>query len=159
MMSGMDHSLASLTPVTIVETEQADFERLLVANKRLEKAFWWEGLVNLAIQREWTLNLGRRSAFERLGHLFCELHARLDCVGLGWPDSLEFPLTQSDLAEATGISTVHVNRTLKELREANLTKFVGRRLVFPDIGELRRAASFDPRYLHLGHVGERTGDA
>jgi CRP-like cAMP-binding protein len=158
MMSGMDHSLASLTPTVLVEVEHHEFEQLLKSNSRLEKAFWWEGLVNLAIQREWTLNLGQRAAFERLAHLFCELYTRLECVGLASKNLFEFPLTQADLAEATGISAVHVNRTLRELREQNLTKFIGKTLVLQDIERLKSVAAFDARYLHLGHVGERADD-
>jgi CRP-like cAMP-binding protein len=159
MLNGVDYSLASLSPATIIEIEYADFEKLLAVNRRLEKAFWWEGLANLAIQREWAVNLGLRTAFERLAHLFCELYTRLESVGLASGDEFEFPLTQTDLAEATGISTVHVNRTLKELREAELTKFIGRKLVMPNMSRLRSVAAFDARYLHLGQAGERLDDA
>jgi CRP-like cAMP-binding protein len=120
---------------------------------RLWQAFQWDSMVNGSIQREWTLNLGQRDAFERLAHLLCELFVRLATAGLTNGDTCDFPLTQTDLAEATGLSTVHVNRTLRELREANLIVLKDRTLRIPQIAALKRHAMFNANYLHLEREG------
>lgn len=150
LLKVMDHSLATITHAVVAEIEGVEFETLISRSERLKRAFQWESLVNMAIQREWTLNLGQRSAFERIAHLLCELYARLEPAGLATDHALEFPLIQTDLADASGISAVHVNRTLKELRATGLIKLEGRMLLFPDMARLRNVAAFDPRYLHLG---------
>lgn len=150
----MDHSLAAISAVVITEIGDVEFESTISQFSRLKKAFQWESLVNMAIQREWTHNLGQRSAFERIAHLLCEIHLRLELVGMSNGNLLEFPLTQTDLAEAGGISTVHVNRTMQELRRAGLIHQKGRQLELTNLEGLREAASFDPRYLHLGRQGE-----
>ncbi len=95
----------------------------------------------MAIQREWTVNLGQRTAIERVGHLFCELFLRLRCVGLTEGDSCALPLTQVELADALGLSNVHVNRTLQELRRAGLIVLKGGRLTIPDFAALQKASS------------------
>ena len=151
----MDHHIAALTPVTVAELSQESFERITLGHPRILQALWWETLVNASVQREWTVNLGQRDAAERMAHLFCELFVRLRGVGLTEGDGCEFPLTQADLAEATGMSTVHVNRTLQELRGRGLLILKGRRLTIPDLDGLMAAGLFNPNYLHLGHDGRR----
>ena len=120
---------------------------------RVTEAMWWDTLVSTSIQREWIVNLGQRDAFERVGHLLCELYLRLDGVGLTMGNSCELPLVQTDLADATGLSAVHVNRTLKELRAAGLIVLKGRMLHIPDLAALKAATMFNPNYLHLDHEG------
>ncbi|MGN6101637.1 MAG: Crp/Fnr family transcriptional regulator [Devosia sp.] len=122
---------------------------------RLRQALWWDWLVKLAIQREWTLNVGRRDAFERLAHLFCELYFRLEAVGMTEGPSVQLPLTQTDLAEATGLSAVHINRTLQEMRSAGLVILRDHVLTIPDLPALQVAAMFNPAYLHLDHEGHQ----
>jgi CRP-like cAMP-binding protein len=117
------------------------------------QALWWESLVNSAIQREWTLNVGQRTAYERISHLLAELYLRLKTVGLTQNGSCDFPLTQTDVADATGLTAVHVNRTLQELRRDNLIVLERRRLTIPDLRSLMDAAMFNPNYLHLDHEG------
>lgn len=117
------------------------------------KALWWDTLVSVAIQREWTVNLGQRTAIERLGHLFCELFVRLRGIGLTDGDSCPLPLTQVELADAMGLSNVHINRTLQELRRAGLVVFKGKRLTIPDLAALQKVSLFNPNYLHLDHEG------
>ena len=106
-------------------------------------------MVAEAIEREWIVNLGQRTAVERVGHLFCELFLRLKAITLTDGDSCELPLTQAELAETTGLSTVHINRTLQELRAQNLIILRRRRLTIPDLDRLKRASLFSPNYLHL----------
>jgi CRP-like cAMP-binding protein len=109
--------------------------------------------VTNAIQREWTLNLGQRTAYERIAHLFVELFLRLEVVGLTNGGSCEFPLTQNDIADATGLTAVHVNRTLQDLRRDGLVELQSRVLTIPDMKALKNAALFNENYLHLGREG------
>lgn len=149
----MDHSIGTITPVTIAEISRATFEELMLAHPRITQALWWESLVSAAVQREWTVNLGQRNAFERMAHLFCELFLRLEMVGLTKGDSCDMPLTQNDLGEAMGLSTVHVNRTLQELRAAKLVMLKDRTLTILNMDVLRHVALFNDNYLHLRHEG------
>jgi CRP-like cAMP-binding protein len=120
---------------------------------RVTQALWWEALVNAAIQREWTLNLGQRTAYERIAHLLVELFCRLKSVRMTQGDSCDFPLTQNDLADAAGLTAVHVNRTLQELRRDGLIVLEHKRLTIPDLKRLAEAAMFNASYLHLDHEG------
>lgn len=155
VLSEMDHSIGALCAVTLVEIPPAAVEAMMAACPRVTRALWWESLVNAAVQREWMLNLGRRMAPERLAHLFCEVFYRLRAIGLTQGDSCEMPLTQADLADVIGMTSVHVNRVLQTLRRQKLVELRGRRLTIPDLPALERAAQFNPNYLHLDHVGAR----
>ncbi|MGY3453947.1 Crp/Fnr family transcriptional regulator [Bradyrhizobium sp. USDA 4353] len=148
LVKRLDHSIAALTPVSYAELDRERFESLIACDRKLAEAFWCETLSNAAIQREWTLNLGRRDAYERVAHLLCEVMTRLRAVGLVDGDSCAFPITQMDLADATGLSVVHVNRTLQELRSAGLIVLRDRTLTVPDFQALMDAALFEPDYLH-----------
>lgn len=148
ILKRLDHSLLALTQVEYAALSQADLEGL-TRHPRIFQALCWEALVNSAIQREWTVNLGQRSALERLAHLLCELFIRLRMVGLTNGDSCELPLTQIDLADTLGLTSVHVSRTLKELRERNLIRLHDRQLRIIDFEALCAVALFDPKYLHL----------
>ena len=117
---------------------------------RLAKAFWWCSLVDGATLREWLVNVGQRSAAQRIAHLFCELHVRLEAVKLTVGGAFELPITQTELADTVGMSNVHVNRSLKRLREAGLMTHRGRSVRIPDVAKLKHFASFNPNYLHLG---------
>lgn len=149
VLKNMDHSLGTLTSCLIAEVSEPSIREITAESRKIEEAFWWEMLVSAAIQREWTVSLGQRLATERLGHLFCELFMRLDAVGLTNGTSCEFPITQADLGDAMGLSTVHINRTLKELRAAGLIRLRGRQLTIPDFPALCGASLFDPSYLHF----------
>jgi CRP-like cAMP-binding protein len=96
----MDHSIGTLTRVTISEISRTTFDELMLAHPRVTQALWWDSLVAAATQREWAVNLGQRDAAERMAHLFCELFLRLKTVGLAHGNSIEMPLTQSELGEA-----------------------------------------------------------
>ena len=100
-----------------------------------------------AIIREWMVSLGRRSAREQMAHLLCELLLRLRTVGLAEDDSYELPATQADLGDALGLSTVHVNRVLQELRREGLIISNGKRVTISDLSKLKEAAGFNQRYL------------
>ena len=110
--------------------------------------FWRDTLVDAAVFCEWMVGIGRRSAFTRVAHLFCELIVRMQAVGLCSDYSVELPVTQTDIADALGLSTVHVNRTLQEIRGAGLIKFSRGRLVALDWEGLCDAGEFEQSYLH-----------
>jgi CRP-like cAMP-binding protein len=149
----MDHSMAGIGSVTLAEITRQSFEAILQGHARITQALWWDSLVTIAIQREWTVNLGQRDALERVAHLFCEIFVRLRSAGLTRGKSCSFPITQTELADATGMSAVHVNRTLQELRNMKLINLSNRILTIPDLPRLMQAGLFTPNYLHLGHEG------
>ncbi|WP_347271129.1 Crp/Fnr family transcriptional regulator [Rhizorhabdus histidinilytica] len=148
VLSELDHSIGALTPVQYVEIQHDRVAQLMADRLRLAQAFWWHMLTSLSIQREWTLNLSR-SAFERIGNLFCELFFRLRAVGLTQGRRYDLPITQIEMAEATGLTPVHVNRTLQEMRSEGLIILKERVLDIPDIAALQQAVLFSPTYLHL----------
>lgn len=149
----MDHSIGTITRATVAEIGRERLEELTLGHPRVTQAFWWETLVNAAVQREWAVSLGQRDAVERIGHLFCELYLRLASVGLAQGGECDLPLTQVDLADAAGMTSVHVNRSLKELRAANLAVLKGRVLTIPSLRALQSASLFNDNYLHLGREG------
>ena len=119
------------------------------ARPRIAKALWRETLIDAAIFREWTVNVGRREAYARIAHVLCELMVRLQVVGLTQDHTVQIPITQNEFADATGLSNVHVNRVLQELRADGLIVLKGDTLTVPDWEKLRHAGDFDPTYLHL----------
>ena len=151
----MDHGIHALTRVRVAEVAREKLEAALAHSARLRRAFWWQELVGAAIQREWTLNLGQRSAFERIAHFLCETFVRLESLGMTQGDSCDFPIVQNDLADTTGLTSVHVNRTLQDLRRSGLILLGGRRLTIPDLPRLMDVALFTPGYLHLGREGSQ----
>ncbi|MGY8709667.1 Crp/Fnr family transcriptional regulator [Bradyrhizobium sp. 18BD] len=149
LLSTIDHSITTATPVAYAEIKRARFEKLMASERTLAEAFMCETLLNNAIQREWAINLGRRAALEKVAHLFCEIYERLRPVGLVDGNSCSFPVTQMDLADATGLSVVHLNRTIQELRAAGLITLRERTLTISDLDALKSAALFSPGYLQL----------
>ena len=143
-----DHSVASITPVRYAELGEADFQ-VMGESPRIARALWGHELATASISREWVVNVGQRTAYERLAHLICELFLKLEAVGLTRDGSCDWPLTQADLAEATGLTPVHVNRTLQALRRDRLIALYGRNLTIPDLPALQNVGLFNPDYLHL----------
>ncbi|GJD60685.1 Crp/Fnr family transcriptional regulator [Methylobacterium frigidaeris] len=151
----MDHALGTLTPVVAAKISRDLLQEMLNADPRLTRALWWEVLVTAAIHREWLVNIGRRTALERVAHVLCEVFVRQQAVGRVRDGRCELPITQVELADALGLSAVHVNRTLRELRQAGLIDWRDKQLAIPDIDTLTAVARFDPDYLHLDYEGER----
>ena len=152
MLDRRDHSIAALTRLHYAELSHADLVQLQ-EYPNLARGLQKTAMVALAIQREWTTNLGQRNAFERVAHLFCEVFSRMEARGLTHVDSCQFPVTQFELAEASGLSPVHVNRTLMRLRREGLVDLVAKRLMMLDRPRLEKIALFDPCYLHLAPAG------
>lgn len=150
----MDHSIGALTPVLHAEITRDDFERATNGRHRVMQALWWNSLVTAAIQREWTTDIGQRSAIERIAHLLLEMFYRLEAVGLVDRNACGLPLTQAEIAEAMGMTPVHANRIVQELRTMGLIELSNKRLVIPDLEALSRIAQFNPNYLHLQREGD-----
>jgi CRP-like cAMP-binding protein len=148
ILGEMDHSIATISEASVVDLPPETIEKL-VANPRINRALWWMTLVDEGTLREWLVNMAQRDAASQMAHLFCELHMRMDAVGLVEDNSFYFPLTQEELADVLGLTAVHVNRTLMKLREKGLVEFGGKRLTVLDLPALRKFADFDPNYLHL----------
>lgn len=153
ILKEMDHSIGALTPLKVAQLPRSVFDQIYERHPRITQSLHWDSLVTAAIQREWTVNLGQRSALERVAHLICELVVRMQGVGLCRNFTCEIPLTQNDIAEATGMTSVHVNRTVQELRARGLILWKGRELQIPDMAALKEAGLFNPNYLHLARVG------
>ncbi len=115
----------------------------------LGRMLWFSPLLDAAIHREKILSIGRRSALARIAHILCELLVRLRLVGLADETGYALPLTQADLADVTGLTSVHVNRMLKKLRDDDLLTFRSGIVTVGDWDRLQRVAEFDPTYLQL----------
>ena len=152
ILRSADHFIATLTDCAIVELSQAIVDDLTLAPSRIARALWWSTLVDESILREWLANMGQRPADKWLAHFFCELLLRLQVVGRAESNSCEVPFTQEKLADILGISSVHVNRVLKDLRERNLLHLKSRQVSVPDVEKLHAFSGFDPDYLHLAEL-------
>jgi CRP-like cAMP-binding protein len=148
LLDVMDHSMATLSDCVIVDIPRPVILALL-ERPRIAQGFLLSTLVDEGTLREWLVNVGRRKAEERVAHLLCELLARLRSVGLVNEDSYQLPITQAELADTTGLSTVHMNRVLQRLRAAKLITLKGTMLVVLDVPGLQELAGWDPNYLHL----------
>jgi CRP-like cAMP-binding protein len=158
LLGRMDHGISAITPVRFAEISRGQMEVLAARSSQLADALAWSVLVTAAIQREWILSIGRRNAREQIAHLVAELFHRLSAIGQAHAAGCQFPLTQNDLADATGLTAVHVNRVLMELRRDGLIRVDHRSLTIPDLAALERVGLFDPAYLHLARHGRLDGD-
>lgn len=145
----MDHSLGALTPTVVAFIPHAAVLEVTAAYPEISHLFWRDTLVDGAVLREWLASVGRRSAHQRIAHLICEVYVRLRAVGLADGPSFELPVTQAELADALGLSSVHVNRVLQDLRQDGLISYRGKFVVIGDWERLQAAGDFDIHYLHL----------
>lgn len=143
----MDHSIRALTPLDVAPIPRESARALGEEYPNLSRAFLRLSQTEAAISRQWQLNVGNRSAFAALAHLFCELFLRLQAAGLADGNTCPLPLTQTDIAEALALSPVHLNRTLMKMRRADIATLTGGKLCVLNMDALRAAAKFDPAYL------------
>lgn len=149
LLKQLDHDVGSMTAVRFALVPHEALRAITESHPHLARMLWFSTLLDAAIHRERILSVGRRSALSRIAHLFCELFVRLDIVGLASDNGYRLPLTQADLADATGLTSVHVNRMLRKLRDEKLLTFRGGEVLIHDWDRLQREAEFDPTYLHL----------
>ena len=165
ILKEMDHSVGALSPTVAAAISGEKMKELLRRQGSMAEALWWGTLTDLGVLRERIVDHGRRDAFERIAHMLYEMLVRYRMIGLARDGSFEFPITQTDLADATGITPVHANRMLQKLREEKLIRLEGRTLTIIDPDRLKEVAGFNPNYLHLdrahdpdGGLEQRAGD-
>jgi CRP-like cAMP-binding protein len=149
ILDQMDHNIGTISACQVVDIPRRAVDEITGSHPQITRAFWWCALVDEAVLREWLVNLGGRTPDQRLAHLLCELLVRLDAVGKVTNDSYAFPFTQVELADAMGLSAVHVHRTLRDLRDLGLITIKQRVLTIHDVEKLKAFCRFTPNYLHL----------
>lgn len=149
VLQPIDHAVTAASPARVGRVPHAAISEALERHPRLARPLMWDIALDAAITREWLANVGRRSAYQQLSHLFCELYFRMDWAGLVKDGGFDLVLTQSELGDACGLSTVHVNRSLQALRREGLIVLENHWLEVPSMDKLVEAAQFDPAYLHL----------
>lgn len=145
----MDHSVCAVGPATVAMIDQKQLLRLFEMRPAIGFAIWRETLIDAAIFREAVVNNSARAPLARMAHLFCELSYRQRAAGSADEGSFYFPLTQTQLGDALGMSLVTTNRTLQKLRQQKLVDLEDTRVTVVDWGRLVEAGEFDPRYLHF----------
>lgn len=153
-----DFAVVTLTPCDIVTVDGASLRDLARRHPRIGDALGWLGAVENAMLAERNTSLGRRSARERLAHLLCELLVRLTVTGRAKSKEYALPLTQEEIADMLGLTSVHVNRVLQGLRSEEMIEQSNRHLVISDWDALRQEASFRPDYLHLEGINVEDSD-
>ncbi|WP_336487085.1 Crp/Fnr family transcriptional regulator [Methylobacterium nigriterrae] len=150
LLKTMDHGVTALTRCRVGLVPHAVLAQITETQPHLTRLLWLTTLIDGAIHREWLLTMSRLSALEQTAHLFCELYTRLSAVGLAnaADRSILLPLTQGELGDVLGITTVHVNRVLQEMRARTLVVWNGGRLIIPNWDRLAEVGLFNPLYLH-----------
>ena len=147
----MDHNVATLSPCRVAMVPHARLREITERYPHLTRILWLSTLIDAAIHREWVVSMGRRSALARLAHLACELYVRLQQVGGNDGPSFQFPVTQVELGDILGLSVVHVNRSLQDLRASGAISWHDEQVRVLDWDRLKQIAEFDDDYLHLLH--------
>ena len=143
-----DHFVQTITSVTIGAVPLAEFRRIMKLRPNVAEALWRDTLIDASIYREWVLNVGKRDMTSRIAHMLCEFAFRRENAGLGPPGRCELPINQHQIADATGLSAVHVNRVLHELARNGLIAPDKPEVTIVDWPQLCRIGDFDPIYLH-----------
>lgn len=154
LLGQMDHSIVTLSGCDVVDIPLRTID-VMTARPDLARALWWATLVDEGTLREWLVNLGTRDAKQKIAHLFCELLVRFRAVGLADTDEFRLPITQQDLADTVGLTSVHVNRVLQSLRQQGLIEFEDKVLTICKLDELVAISNFNPNYLHLAERRSR----
>ncbi|MGZ8297980.1 MAG: Crp/Fnr family transcriptional regulator, partial [Allosphingosinicella sp.] len=150
-----DHSAQMFTEGEIALIPAGVLEELALTRPGIARALWIDTLIDASIFREWVVNVGRRDSRARVAHLLCEFSLRLEAAGLASNHRFELPMTQEQLADAVGLTSVHVNRVLKQLGEDGLIRRERRSIVIEDWNRMRQAGDFNERYLHHDAMAAR----
>jgi CRP-like cAMP-binding protein len=143
------YDIVALTDCVVADVHPQVLLNAMERHPRIARALWWQSLAIEAVLREWIINLALRKSGERLAHLLCELMVRLERVGLVNDGTYELPLTQQDLGDTLALTAIHVNRSLRELREAGLVTMKGGKVFIGNTERLKRFAGFDDAYLRF----------
>jgi len=143
-----DTSVQTLTEADVAFVPRAAIEELVLSNADVARALWIDTLIDSSIFREWVVNVGRRDSRARVAHILCEFSLRMEAAGLARDHVYELPMTQEQLADAVGLTSVHVNRVLKQLREEGLIDRDRRNIRIVDWKRIREVGDFNERYLH-----------
>jgi len=146
----LEHEISAASRCNVALAPHPELKRITEQFPRLTRVLWFQTLVDAAINREWTLVLGKKRSRARVAQLFCEMQARLKIVGLANDRGYALPFNQQELADITGMTPVHLNRCLKELRDAGLVTYRNGQVDLHNLPGLKQEAQFDPAYLHLG---------
>ena len=149
LLTVADHNVQALGEAAIALIPKNAILAVAAEHPEAGRALWLETLVEASIAREWVANVGRRDSHSRMAHLLCEFALRQEAAGLGERGRYDLPLTQEQLADALGLTSVHVNRTLKSLESDGLIERFKRSVTIADWDRLRAAGDFNPLYLHL----------
>ncbi len=149
VLKRLEHHIGTLTPLRMAMVPHDRLTRISEKQPHLLRMLWLSTLIDAAIQREHMLSVGRRSAVARVAHLMCELYTRLSLVNEVDGTSFALPITQMDIADVTGLTSVHVNRMLREIRDRGLMTFRNATVEIHDLAGLQRLADFDRSYLFL----------
>lgn len=149
LMKQMDHGIVALSDCVIAPAQHGDLRRLTEQYPHLTRLLWLETVIDGAIHRQWLVAMGRQNATSRLAHLICELYLRLEAAGRATDHHFAVPLTQVDLGDILGLTPVHVNRVMMELRHQGLIEWKGAQVTILDWDQLAAFAEFDPIYLRL----------
>jgi CRP-like cAMP-binding protein len=149
LLGTMDNNVQALTAVRLAAIDAEAMAELAQRRPSLAKAIWVSAMADASLSREWLASIGRRDAHARLAHLLCELFVRQEAAGLAAGDSFELPMNQEQLGDTLGLTSVHINRTLRALEVEGLISRRRRSVRIEDWAALKRAGDFRPTYLHL----------
>ena len=144
-----DHGVQTIGEARIAWVPVDALKALIERRPRIREAMWRDTLIDASIFREWVLNVGQRDARSRIAHMLCEFAVRREAAGLGTPERFLLPMTQEHIADATGLTPVHVNRMLMSLANDGIIDRNKREIGIADWERMRRAADFEPSYLHM----------
>lgn len=148
LLAEMDHGIQTIVPSVVATIERAEMDALLDRHPSIARAMYVAQLVDQGTLRAWITSMGRRTSVQRAAHLMCELYVRATSIGLPLDGVVRFPISQLLLADALGMTPVHLNRVLKELRERGVMKLSRGNLSITDAAQLVSIAGFDENYLH-----------
>ena len=144
----LDHNIQCVGPARVGLVPHDAISHVMQEKPHLARLFWFSTLLDAALHREWIMKLEQLTAPRRIAHIFAEIWRRLEQVGLGYPDGFETPLRQSDIADMSGATPIHTNRSIAELRKRGLADFRRGEVRVPDRAALERYAGFNPDYLY-----------
>jgi CRP-like cAMP-binding protein len=145
-----DQGVVTLTQARVAVIPKSLVNAATKVDPHLTRSLWSMALLDAAVVRAWLINVGRRDAYGRVAHLFCELHTRLSAIGMVERDSFELPITQEQLADTLGITPVHTNRVIQRLRSDGLISLTAGKMTLLNKDRLAALAGFDPAYLQPG---------